>query len=234
MIKNLPIKLGISQSFPCNYIPSEYEQLLVILEPSCYSSQGYEHLLSLGFRRSGDQIYRPHCQPCIKCKSIRILANDFVPSKSQKRKMNKSKQKFTIRYSDEPKAQYFTLYEKYISQRHKDSSMYPPDEAQYNSFLLCTWLPITYIELYSEQQLIAVAVTDTLGNSLSSIYTFFDPDFSHDSIGTIMIIEQVKLAQQQKKSYVYLGYQIDECKKMNYKNQFNKHQILEFDHWISI
>ncbi|PAJ73664.1 arginyltransferase [Pseudoalteromonas sp. NBT06-2] len=234
MNKQLPSKLGLSQSFPCSYLADEEEQLLVILEPSCYSEFGYEHLLSLGFRRSGDQIYRPHCAPCFKCKAIRVVVNNFIPSRSQKRKIKSAKKQFTVKYSNSASSEYYSLYEKYINQRHSDSSMFPANEKQYKSFLLCTWLPITYIELYKDDKLIAVAVTDQLSNSLSAIYTFFDPEFEQFSLGTVMVIEQIKLAKKQNKLFVYLGYQIDECKKMNYKNQFKNHQILEFDRWISI
>ncbi|SFD38667.1 arginyltransferase [Pseudoalteromonas denitrificans] len=234
MNRHLPTKLGLSQSFPCNYLPNKQEQLLVILEPNCYNDTGYEALLNLGFRRSGDQIYRPHCAPCFKCRAIRVLVNDFIPSRSQKRKIKKAQKHFTVKSSVVPKDEYYSLYEKYINERHNDSSMFPANEEQYKSFLLCSWLPITYIELYDDDKLIAIAVTDLLNNSLSAIYTFFDPEYENFSIGTVMVLEQIKLANSLNKKFVYLGYQIDDCKKMNYKNQFKNHQILEFERWISI
>ncbi len=220
MTQTLPVKLGLSQALPCNYIPAQNEQLLVILQEDIHNKAGYEKLLEAGFRRSGEQIYRPHCLLCQQCESIRVLAQAFKPSKSQKRKMKKAKIQFTVEYSHKIKDEYFALYEKYIAHRHKGSSMYPANLEQYNSFIQCSWIPITYIELKDNNRIIAVAVTDTLDQSLSAIYTFFDPDYDHFSLGSVMIMEQITLAKIQNKPYVYLGFQIDTCTKMNYKKHY--------------
>jgi len=234
MSERLPARLGLSQPFECSYLDDRQEQLLVILDPSCYQTDKFEQLLGLGFRRSGDQIYRPHCPICSACSSVRVLVQHFTLSKSQKRKSNKAKAKFTVRYSNQQNDDYYPLYCKYISQRHQDGSMYPPEQNQYKSFLFCKWLPITFIELWHEEKLIAVAVTDTMNHALSAIYTFFDPDYEHYSLGTIMILEQIKLAQQQQKQYLYLGYQIDECAKMRYKTQYLPAQKHVNDEWLAI
>lgn len=234
MSERLPARLGLSQPFECSYLGDRQEQLLVILDPSCYQADKFEQLLGLGFRRSGDQIYRPHCPVCSACSSVRVLAQQFTPSKSQKRKRNKAHSHFTVRYSMQQNDDYYPLYCKYITQRHQDGSMYPPEQNQYKSFLFCNWLPITFIELWHDEKLIAVAVTDTMNNALSAIYTFFDPDYEQYSLGTVMILEQVKLAQQQNMDYVYLGYQIDECAKMRYKTQYLPAQKHVNDQWLAI
>lgn len=234
MTDHLPARLGLSQQFDCSYLGDRQEQLLVILDPSCYSSDKFETLLGLGFRRSGDQIYRPHCPICSACKSVRVLADKFSPSKSQKRKLNKAKTHFKVKYSQSERPEYYPLYSKYITQRHQDGSMYPPEQAQYQSFLFCQWLPITFIELWHADILVAVAVTDCMDNAISAIYTFFDPDFEHFSLGTLMILEQIKFAQQFNKEFVYLGYQIDECVKMRYKTQFLPAENRVGDDWLAI
>lgn len=234
MNEQLPARIGLSQPFECSYLPNRQEQLLVILDPSCYSSTKFESLLALGFRRSGNQIYRPHCPICSACRSVRVLANEFMPTKSQKRKLNKAKNRFEVKYSQVEREQYYPLYSKYISLRHQDGSMYPPDKSQFQSFLFCSWLTITFIELWDQDNLVAVAVTDCMDNAISAIYTFFDPDYEHFSLGTVMILQQLKFAKQQQKQFVYLGYQIDECDKMNYKTQFLPAQKQHNDQWLAI
>ncbi|KTF18395.1 MULTISPECIES: arginyltransferase [Pseudoalteromonas] len=234
MTEHLPARLGLSQQFDCSYLGDRQEQLLVILDPSCYSSSKFESLLGLGFRRSGDQIYRPHCPACSACKSVRVLAQDFSPSKSQKRKLNKAKTRFKVKYSEQERPEYYPLYSKYITERHQDGSMFPPEQSQYQSFLFCHWLPITFIELWDDNTLVAVAVTDCMNNAISAIYTFFDPDYEHFSVGTLMILEQIKFAQTFNKEYVYLGYQIDECAKMRYKTQFLPAENRVGDIWLAI
>lgn len=231
MNTKIPIRLGLSQPLPCSYLPEQNEQLLVAMDEICFNPIYFEQLLAMGFRRSGDQVYRPHCPSCQKCKPLRVLCSLFSPSKSQKRKINYAKNHYQVKYSHIVKDEYFTLYDRYIRVRHSDGSMYPPDKKQYESFLLCSWLPITYIELWCEDKLIAVAVTDQLPNAMSAIYTFFDPQHQQAGLGAIMIMEQIKLCQQMSKAYLYLGFQIDECAKMNYKNQYKPHQIFTFDHW---
>lgn len=234
MNEQLPARIGLSQPFECSYLPNRQEQLLVILDPSCYSSNKFESLLGLGFRRSGNQIYRPHCPICSACSSVRVLANEFMPTKSQKRKLNKAKNRFEVKYSQVEREQYYPLYSKYISLRHQDGSMYPPDKSQFQSFLFCSWLTITFIELWDQENLVAVAVTDCMDNAISAIYTFFDPDYEHFSLGTVMILQQLKFAKQQRKQFVYLGYQIDECDKMKYKTQFLPAQKQLNDQWVAI
>ncbi|MBB1403862.1 arginyltransferase [Pseudoalteromonas sp. SG45-1] len=234
MNEQLPARVGLTQEFDCSYLPNRQEQLLVILDPSCYSTDKFESLLGLGFRRSGNQIYRPHCPICSACNSVRVLAQDFIPSKSQKRKLNKAKNQFEVKYSTQERPEYYPLYSKYITMRHQDGSMYPPEKEQFQSFLLCSWLKITFIELWHQDTLAAVAVTDCMNNSISAIYTFFDPDFEHYSLGSVMILEQLKFAKEQNKQYVYLGYQIDECDKMKYKTQFLPAQKQLNDEWVAI
>lgn len=234
MNEQLPARVGLTQEFDCSYLPNRQEQLLVILDPSCYSTDKFESLLGLGFRRSGNQIYRPHCPICSACSSVRVLAQDFIPSKSQKRKLNKAKSQFEVKYSTQERPEYYPLYSKYITMRHQDGSMYPPEKEQFQSFLLCSWLKITFIELWHQDTLVAVAVTDCMNSAISAIYTFFDPDFEHYSLGSVMILEQLRFAKEQNKQYVYLGYQIDECNKMKYKTQFLPAQKQLNDEWVAI
>lgn len=234
MNEHIPARAGLSQEFACSYLPNRLEQLLVILDPSCYSSDKFESLLALGFRRSGNQIYRPHCPTCSACSSVRVLAQEFIETKSHKRKLNKAKTRFEVKYSNQERPQYFALYSKYISLRHQDGSMYPPDKTQFQSFLLCSWLNITFIELWDQDNLVAVAVTDCMDKAISAIYTFFDPDYEQYSLGTVMILQQLIFAKAQNKHYVYLGYQIDECPKMNYKTQFLPAQKQVKDQWLTI
>lgn len=230
MSDQLPYKLGISQTFPCSYLDHELERLLVVLDQSFYQTSQFERLLSLGFRRSGDQIYRPHCPSCEQCKAMRLPVMRFKASKSQKRKSNKAAH-FTMKISHQPQANYYPLYERYINERHSDGAMFPANYEQYESFLTCHWLDTDYIELWDKDTLIAVAVTDSLENSLSAIYTFFDPDYEQYSLGVVMILKQIERCLSQNKQFLYLGYQIDQCQKMNYKNQYQPNEVLLDNIW---
>ena len=223
------ISVGISHPFDCSYIEGLKEQLLIIQEPQLDSAL-FEQLLGMGFRRNGNSIYKPRCPSCSACQSIRVVVPEFTISKRQKRTLKNNQDlhwKVTTHVTDA----HYALYEKYIIGRHSDGPMYPPSEDQFNDFLLCDWLEATYIEVYQQDKLIGVAVTDKMNNSLSAIYSYFDPDYAKRSLGVYMILVQCQLAQQLGKQFLYLGYQIDENRKMNYKRLYRPYQILTANGW---
>lgn len=220
--------LGISKVFPCNYLPDQQERLLIAVDERLHNSESYSWLMSEGFRRSGGQSYRPHCPNCSACQSVRVLTNQFTPSKSQKRCLKRNKA-FEIRQSDRLKSSYYPLFERYINTLHQDGSMYPASYQQFESFLSCdltqqlfieTWLTTNDDNGSSESKLICVAVTDVLRNALSAVYTFYDPDLKAKGLGVFSILTQLNLCKEMHLPYLYLGYQIDDCQKMNYKNRY--------------
>ena len=187
-------------------------------------------MLAHGFRRSGEQIYRPNCPSCQACQSIRIPVNEFKPSKSQKRVRNKNKH-LQSQISRSHKSEYYDLYELYINTRHADGGMFPANPEQYRQFLFSTWMDPIFIEFRIDNQLMMVSVVDELNGSLSALYTFFNPEYADISPGTFAILEQISRANQMNKEFVYLGYQIDACQKMNYKTNFYPHERHNGDGW---
>lgn len=223
------MKFGITQEFQCSYLPEHNERLLVYAENTA-NTESYEALIHAGFRRSGEQIYRPHCINCQACQSIRLPVEQFKPSRSQKRLLNKNKD-LRVELSQTNKDSYYDIYEAYINLRHQDGSMYPATRAQYDGFLPSSWLEQYYMEFWLEDRLIGIAVTDTLKLSLSALYTFFLPEYENRSLGTWAILQQIELARGLNKPYLYLGYQIDDCRKMNYKSNFKPNERFINNRW---
>ncbi|WP_298440268.1 arginyltransferase [uncultured Ferrimonas sp.] len=222
------IRIGLSQTFPCSYIDKEQETLLLCCDP--VTNAQFEHLLELGFRRSGDQIYRPHCQTCNACVPVRVPVALFSPSRSQRRIIAKNKD-IDWQVSETVKPQYRPLYHRYITSRHQDGTMYPPSDQQFDQFLLSSKHPVMFVEGWLNGKLIAVAVTDLLLTSLSATYTFFDPDMSHRSLGKRAILAQIDLAKRIKREHLYLGYYIGACPKMSYKTEFRPVERFHNDQW---
>ncbi|MGJ8581957.1 MAG: arginyl-transferase family protein, partial [Psychromonas sp.] len=171
---------------------------------------------------------------CNGCESLRINSQQFKLSKSQKRLINKNK-RFTTVISKNINQDYYPLYERYINQVHQDGVMYPATYSQFDSFIACSWGDILFIEIYDEGKLIAVSVTDALTTGISSawsaFYCFYDPDYHHASLGKYAVLQQLDLAKKHHIDFLYLGYYIQNCQKMNYKNQFNPHQRFINQHW---
>jgi len=226
-------KLGITESFECNYLPNQLERLLVATDPRLQDSKHYAWLMAQGFRRSGEQIYRPHCINCSACQSIRVLVNDFKCSKSQKRNIKRNNQ-YRIEISSQQKDLYYPLYEQYINTIHTDGSMCPANYEQFESFIKSKVTQQIFLEIWDDQKLISVAIIDVLSNALSAVYTFYHPRYRNKAIGIFSILMQLKLAIEQKKMYLYLGYQIDDCQKMNYKNKYHPFQRLISDKWHTV
>lgn len=230
---NEDLKFGITQNFTCSYLPDQQERLLVAVDPRLHNSQYYSWLMHEGFRRSGDQIYRPHCQGCKACHSLRIIVAEFQPSKSQRRLMKKN-QHFELKMSSEVKDIYYPLYENYINTLHTDGTMYPANVEQYQSFIKSKITEQIFLETWHNDKLISVAVTDKLLDALSAVYTFYHPDYRSSALGVYSILNQIALTQKLNKNYLYLGYQIDACRKMNYKDKYFPHQLLIENQWQTV
>ncbi|QLE85821.1 arginyltransferase [Shewanella sp. Scap07] len=228
--KSQTIQLGMTGTFACSYLPSKQEQLLVLQEDHLNDNL-FEHLLALGFRRSGGTIYKPQCPQCNACLPIRIPVEQFVPSRRQKRTMRNNRD-LSWRIADAHTPAQYALYERYVNERHKDGPMYPATPEQYQQFVKAKWTSPILIEILHEDELIGVAVTDVLPNSLSAIYSFFAPEQHKRSLGNMMILIQLQLAKLMRKSFIYLGYQIDESRKMNYKRNFHPYQVLTQQGWL--
>lgn len=225
------LKFGLSAPFQCGYLPEQSEQLLVYADEEPISAELYTVLQAQGFRRSEHFVYRPHCGECKQCQPIRVEVDKVKLSRSQKRVRNKNDH-LLVRLT-ERQGDYYPLYQKYVNTIHKDGIMYPATTEQLSSFSQCSWLPQYFIEVYDQDKLIAVAICDITLDGLSAVYSFYDPDYQSQSLGTFLIIKQIEIATLLRKEFLYLGYFIKDCTKMNYKNKFTPYQIFQNGFWAN-
>ncbi|SDO59805.1 arginine-tRNA-protein transferase [Halomonas shengliensis] len=217
----------------CSYLPGR-EATTLFLDPQESPGQGvYDALALLGFRRSGRHLYRPHCEGCSACISVRIPVAEFTPSRTQRRlaRRNADLTRHLRPAIFDP--EHYALYARYIRTRHADGDMYPPSHEQYRTFLTLDQPYARLLELRQAGQLVAVSAFDQLEHGLSAIYTFFDPDpaWERRSLGTFAVLTLVELARRRGLPHVYLGYWIRECRKMAYKQAFQPLERLEGRHW---
>ena len=181
----------------------------------------YSQLAKYGFRRSGKHIYQPHCEMCTACIPVRIPVNDFIPNRNQKRTLLKNKElKSNILPAGFHK-EHFNLYKRYLEFKHPGGGMDNPSVESYTDFLFADWMETIILEIYLDQELLAIAVIDQLNDSLSAVYTFYNPEFTERSLGTYAILLEIEKARELGLKWLYLGYWINGCKKMSYKNNFN-------------
>ncbi|GGK81673.1 arginyltransferase [Amphritea balenae] len=219
----------------CSYLEGLEAKTLFVDPQEIISTDAYSQLSDLGFRRSGKHIYRPYCSNCQACISVRVNATDFVPSKSQKRIINKNADLKVIAVPAQYTDEYYELYAKYINTRHSDGDMYPPTPDQFSAFLIDGAQKGCFYEFRDNSgHLVALAVTDFLTQGLSAIYTFFDPDEQRRSLGSYAILWQLQETRRQDLEYLYLGYWIRECQKMAYKVAYNPLEMLLHGQWIVV
>ena len=163
---------------------------------------------------------------------MRLKATEFIPSRSQKRCLQKNSNTQVIIKSAEFEQAHFDMYLRYQAARHRDGSMFQSSEEDYVRFLKGSWCDTHFVEFSINGELAAIAVVDQLNNALSAVYTFFEPKFSSYSLGVYAVLWQVEQAKQANKEFLYLGFWIKQCKKMSYKSDYQPLQILRDKQWI--
>lgn len=221
----------ITPEHPCSYLDDREATTLFVDPHESMDKQKYTQLAGLGFRRSGEHVYRPHCALCNECKLVRIVVDDFLPSRSQKRTLRASNDVSLQWLPADYHEEHFALYRKYMQRRHGGSSMDDDDQLHYLHVMSADWCETRLGEFRLNDQLLAVAITDVLENGLSAVYTFFDPDFATYSPGTLAILHQIESARTDGLKYVYLGYWIKSCRKMSYKIRFGHSEIFNGHRW---
>ena len=194
----------------------------------------YSSLSEVGFRRSGNHIYRPYCQTCSACIPVRIAVDRFTPSSRQGRIWRRNRDVEVRGVAPVLGDEYFKLYQDYINTRHSDGDMYPANIDQFESFLVEGRPEAIFFEFRAHGELLAVAVADQLVDSLSAIYTFFDPHCGRRSLGVYAVLWLIEEARRLGMHHLYLGYWIKQCQKMNYKMDYKPIEMFVNNHWINV
>lgn len=228
-MRQLPLWLTTEQA--CGYLPHHISQSLVVDPDITLNRHDYSQLIAQGFRRSGEQVYRPYCSHCQACVPTRIAVQDFTPARQQKRCLARNADLTTSIHTTDFSPEHFALYQRYLASRHPEEAHTPPSVDDYLDFFSSSWCETWLVAFRYNQQLLAVAVVDVLDNGLSAAYTFYDPSAAPRSLGVLAVLWQIQYAQQHNLDYVYLGYWINDCRKMRYKSQYRPLQGLRDGLW---
>lgn len=227
------LRFFLSAPHPCGYLDNLEASEIWADTSVDMTTAIYSHLSNMGFRRSGNHVYRPRCEHCNACIPVRLDIARFTPSRSQRRCWQQN-QDVDITISTLPAQDYTTLFLRYIQSRHPGGAMDTPDASNPTDFLGSEWCDTRFHEFRLNGKLIAVATVDHLIEGLSAVYTFFDPEYSPRSLGVYAVLHQIELARQQQLRWLYLGYWIQDCRKMAYKNQYQPLQHYREGRWQQI
>ncbi len=209
----------------CPYLPGRTARTAFVDPRVPLSATAYRRLLDEGFRRSGSYVYRPQCQACNACQTLRIPAREFRFRRRHRRCLQANAGVSITATPARLHPLQYELYARYVSQRHAGGSLDDPSAEAYRAFLMAEWCPTAFLELREDGRLLGVAVTDLLGDALSAVYTFYDPALLHRGLGMLAILRQIELARAQHRDWLYLGYWIEGCERMSYKADYRPHEI---------
>ncbi|MBX3496937.1 MAG: arginyltransferase [Parvibaculum sp.] len=227
---------------PCPYLAGHYEKKvfthLLGDEPISLNNM----LTQAGFRRSQNIAYRPACDNCSACVSVRVIVDRFRPGRTFRR--------LTARNADltvglrAPRAtdEQYALLRRYLDSRHADGGMADMAPVDYVAMIEDTTVATRIAEYRLPHSsdadgpgpLVAAALTDTLDDGLSMVYSFYKPSETARSLGTWMVLDHIERARLLGLPYVYLGYWVDGSRKMAYKTRFRPLEALGFHGWTEM
>ncbi|MBL8573155.1 MAG: arginyltransferase [Hyphomicrobiaceae bacterium] len=227
---------------PCPYLAGRQERKVFTHLVGDRASALNDILTQGGFRRSQNIAYRPACEACRSCVSVRVVVDEFKPSKTFRRNVRDNADLIGEETSPAPSAEQYSLFRRYLDARHGDGGMADMTVLDYAMMVEDTHVdtmlveyrrrgPDSFITQRGEGELIGVALTDVLGDGLSMVYSFYDPDLTYRGLGTFMILDHIRRARQRALPYLYLGYWVDGSSKMDYKARYQPQEHLGPHGW---
>ncbi len=227
---------------PCPYLPDRMERK-VFTHLIGLRAPAINDVLTLGgFRRSQNIAYRPACDGCRACVSVRIVVDAFDWTKGFKRTLRHNDDLVGVEQGALPTSEQYSLFRHYLDARHADGGMADMTVLDFSMMIEDTHVdtmvveyrkrgPDTAITGRGQGPLMGVALTDLLADGLSMVYSFYDPEAETRGLGTFMILDHIRRARKRGLPYVYLGYWVDGARKMDYKRRFRPQEHLGQDGW---
>jgi arginine-tRNA-protein transferase len=213
----------------CSYLADKKQSMHYKVINDCTVDECQE-FVERGFRRFGRMFFRPLCEGCDECQSIKIDVKNFKFSKSQRRVLKKAEHIKSYIKRPSMSKEHLELFDKY-HQYMKDKKGWEysgVDAKNYYSSFVDAHHDFGYeILYYDENKLIGIDLIDVLEDGISSIYFYYDPDYTKYSLGKLSLYNQILYAQNSNKSWIYLGYYVKECPSLSYKSHYKPYLTLE-------
>lgn len=229
----------VTSSSPCPYLPERSERK-VFTELRGPDADGLNDALSrIGFRRSQTVAYRPSCINCQACVSVRVVAEEFKASSTQRRNLRRNRDLVATECRPWATSEQFELLQRYLGVRHPGGGMASMDEMDFADMVEHT--PVTsHVIEYREPskglepgRLIGACLTDRQGDGLSMIYSFYDPEHeARTGLGNYIILDHIRRATEAGLPFVYLGYWVDGSARMQYKIRYRPLEKLGPNGWV--
>jgi arginyl-tRNA--protein-N-Asp/Glu arginylyltransferase len=227
---------------PCPYLPGKEERKVFTHLVGDRAPELNDLLTHGGFRRSQSIAYRPACETCRACISVRVIVDEFRPTRNMRRILDRNSDLVGEMRVAVPTSEQYSVFRAYLDARHRNGGMVDMTVLDYAMMVEDSHVETRMVE-YRERdpdstftgrssgRLLAVALTDVLSDGLSMVYSFFEPDEGQRSLGTFMILDHIARARRMGLAHLYLGYWVKGSRKMDYKGRFMPQERLMADGW---
>ena len=217
---------------PCPYVPGRVERKVVTEITGPDSDTLHDRLSRAGFRRSHNIAYAPVCPNCNACVPIRIPVERFQPGRSLRKcaRANADVEGFEV--PAHATTEQYALFQRYQATRHVEGDMAGMTFYDYRAMIEDTPIDTFVVEFREpDDRLVGACLTDRLGDGLSAVYSFFDPEFERRSLGSYAVLWLIERARLLDLPYIYLGYWVADSRKMAYKSRFRPSEVLSGGVW---
>lgn len=217
----------VSDPEPCPYLPdrvSVHENRVV----AQISPAEYETLLEEGWRKFGPVLYRPTCPDCDACRPLRIPVAEFLPSRSQRRCVQRNEDAVVVCGPAVADDEHVDLYNRYHAAQQERLG-WPPsgrDREEYRRNFLINPIPAGEISVRIDDRLVGVALVDATDSVISGVYHYHDPELASRGLGTFLMLHVIGLAEQTGRPWAHFGYFVDGCRSLEYKTNFRPCELL--------
>ena len=216
---------------PCPYLKDKIACMPLRFQFRTLTPQEFDATLATGDRRVGQKLYRTACPTCNACEPLRINAQSFMPSRSQKKVLRKGEaivvEEGELRFT----TQKLKMYNQHKIQRGLSKNNRRMTMEGYLGWFHRSCTKTKEFRYIYEDKLVGLSILDFGAQDISSVYFFFDPAYAHLSLGTFSILYELNWMKERKKRYYYLGQYVAECTHLSYKNQFYPHERLIQNEW---
>jgi leucyl-tRNA---protein transferase len=228
-----PLELTVYDELgPCPYLPGQVARMPLRIPLRRLSREEFDRRLEVGNRRQGRLLYRTQCPACTACEPIRLLVNEFVPGRTQRRVLRQGQSTFEVEIGPpELTRDRVALYNRHKQGRGLMREDGVLSAAGYEAFLVDTCCETFEIRYRAKGELVGVAVVDRGQDGLSAVYTYYDPEYESLSPGVFSVLTQVELCKRWRLPYLYLGLYVEGCARMVYKGRYTPHERLINGRW---
>jgi arginine-tRNA-protein transferase len=219
---------------PCVYRPTEKAKMPLLYPTRRLSPEELDIQLAMGRRRSGSFVYYTSCSQCRACEPTRLDVNLFSPTKSMRRILSVGDRACRVEVGMPREDQTrLTVFNRHRLGRGLAISQELYEAAEFSGFLVDSCCESIELSFWDDQRLIGCSVVDCGNESISAVYTYFDPDYSRLSVGTYSILKQIEFAQTRGTRYVYLGMYVADNQHLRYKARFSPQERFINGEWIA-